>query len=124
MLAKSSKHYIKPTAEDLNQDLDLVKSVLSFYYKTVRKTLSDLKCQIVQIEELGSFKIKKRELPKLIDKHTSHLAVLTKETFNQMTLKKEVEERLEKVISLQQRMASEDTRKKEFFKNKNEQSHG
>jgi len=118
MLPKNSKHYIVPTAEELNLPVDLVESVVSFYYNSVRKALTNLKCQNIVLENLGTFKAKKKELPKLIQKHERHLAVLNKETFNQMVLKKEIEERLAKVVSLKQRIEESDARKKQFFKDK------
>jgi hypothetical protein len=43
----------------------------------------------VTIENLGSFRIKRKELPLLVKKYNKHLGILTKDTFNQMALKKE-----------------------------------
>ena len=57
MLPKSSKHYIVPTAEDLDKDQQLVEDAVSFYYGTLRKTLVDLKCHNIQVENLGLIKI-------------------------------------------------------------------
>ena len=76
MLPKSSKHFIVPTAENLNVDSQLVEDVISFYYSRIRKTLSSLESPIVRIEHLGSFKVKTKELPKLYNKYKKHLSVL------------------------------------------------
>lgn len=118
MLPKNSKHYITPTGEELDVDPVLVEKVIDFYYKTVRKSLVDLKCQNIMLENLGTFKIKKKELPKLITKHTRHLNVLSKETFNQMSLRKDVEKRLQKAVVLKKNIDIETARRKQFFKNK------
>ena len=42
MLPKSSKHYILPTAADLNLNPQLVEDVVAFYYSKLRNSLSNL----------------------------------------------------------------------------------
>lgn len=118
MLPKSSKHYIQPAAEELDVDAQMVEAAVSFYFSSVRKTLSDLKCYTVQVENLGSFKAKPKELPKLIAKYTKHLSVLNEETFKGMRTKKDVQEKLDKVLALHEQILETNKRKKEFFKNK------
>ena len=56
MLPKNSKHYILPTAEEVNIDPQIVEDAISFYYSTLRKALIELKCHYIQVENLGSFK--------------------------------------------------------------------
>ena len=114
MLPKNSKHYIVPTAEDLDISSTLVEDAVGFYYSTLRKTLGELKCPIIQVEELGSFNSKAKELPKLVAKYTKHLSVLKPETFNQMSTKKNVETKLEEVLSLQKKMTDEKKRRTQF----------
>jgi hypothetical protein len=118
MLPKASKHYIIPTATDLDLDSQLVEEVVSFYYSTLRKTLSELKCYNVQVENIGTFKAKSKELPKLIAKYKKHLSVLNTETFRGMRTKKDVEEKLAKVVALQDQINETRKRKQEFIKNK------
>lgn len=114
MLPKNSKHYIIPTAEDLDVPSALIEDVVGFYYSTLRKTLGDLKCPIIQVENLGSFMAKEKELPKLVAKYTKHLSVLKPETFNQMNTKKNVENKLEEVLNLQQQITDEKKRRTQF----------
>lgn len=114
MLPKSSKHFIVPTAENLNVDSQLVEDVISFYYSRIRKTLSSLESPIVRIEHLGSFKVKTKELPKLYNKYKKHLSVLKTDTFSQMSIKKDIESKLVEVIELQDIIMDEYRRKKEF----------
>lgn len=118
MLPKSSKHYIIPTSEALNISSQLAESVIDFYYKILRKNLTDLEMHTIVVERLGTFKIKKKEIPKLIAKHTNHLSVLNKETFGQMTLRKDLFEKLDKLNKVKSLIEEEAVRKKEFFKNK------
>ena len=118
MLPKNSKHYIIPTALDLNIDAELVEDVISFYYMSLRKTLSNLECHNIQVEGIGSFKAKNKELPKLVEKYEKHLSVLKTETFNQMAIKKEIDETLKSVKELQNIINKDKERKKEFLKKK------
>ena len=118
MLPKNSKHYIVPTAEQLKLNLQLVEDAVSFYYATLRSTLSNLVCHNVQVENLGSFKAKSRGLPKLATRHKEHLSVIKADTFNQMAIKKDVESKLEKVVNLQRLIKEDEERKAKFLKNK------
>ncbi len=118
MLPKNSKHYIIPTSLDLNLNPELVEDVIGFYFSSLRKTLSNLECHNIQVEGLGLFKAKTKELPKLIIKHEKHLEVIKPETFNQMAMKKEVEEKLKAVKELHDMIMNDKKRKKEFLKKK------
>jgi len=120
MLPKNNKHFIKPTADKLNVDIELVEDVVRFFYSEVRKTLVEMKGPNIQIENLGSFKAKQNELPKLIVKYKKHLDVLKPETFNQMALKKDIELKLDRVLNLQTFIQSEKFRKVKFMQAKNE----
>ena len=120
MLPKNSKHFIQPTAEQLDCDPELVNDAISFFYKDVRKNLVDMSSSNIQIENLGSFKAKKNELPKLVTKYMKHLKVLKPETFNQVTLQKNLQARLEKVSNLLKQITDEGLRKKQFMQTKDE----
>lgn len=99
----------------------VVEDIISFYYTQLRKALVNLECHNIQVENLGSFKVKQKELPKLIKKYEKHLSVLEPETFNQMAIKKDIEERLEKVLDVYALIKADAERKIKFYKNKNEQ---
>ena len=120
MLPKSSKHFIGPTSKELNCDKSLVDDIVGFYYGELRKNLSNLKEPVLRIENLGSFKMKVKELPKLKYKYDNHLALLKGDTFNQMTLRKDLELRLERVTKAYTKVMLEKKRRAEFMKFKNE----
>jgi nucleoid DNA-binding protein len=120
MLPKNSKHFIKPTADELDCSPELVDDAVSFFYSELRKNLIDMTGPNIQIENLGSFKTKPNELPKLIVKYQTHLDVLKPETFNQMKLQKDLETKLEKVLGLQKQINSEKFRKTKFMQAKDE----
>lgn len=118
MLPKSSKHYIGPTAETTGQPAQLVEDLISFYYAKVRKNLSDLTMHHIRVDNLGTFKVKKKELPKLVAKYTKHLSVLNPETFRGMAIKKDIEDRLKKVLAVQNILDEEAKRKQEIYQNR------
>lgn len=113
MLPKNSKIYIEPTSQETGFPEELVKDVVSFYYSTLRETLSELKHHTVQVEGLGVFSLRSKELKKLVAKYNKHLSVITGETYTQMTVKKDVEESLEKVLNALRLIKEESIRKKE-----------
>jgi hypothetical protein len=113
MLPKSSKHYIQPTAEKLGVDAQLVQDVIDFYYSKVRKNLSNLTLHSIRLDNLGTFNVKQKELPKLSKKYTKHLSVLNTDTFQQMQIRKDTEEKLTKVLRLQAILREERKRKDE-----------
>ena len=123
MLPKSSKHFEQPTSEKLGLPLTLVGDVISFYYTELRKALTNLESHNIQVESLGLFKIKRKELPKLKSKYENHLSVIKPETFNQMAIKKDVEDKLDKVVKAQEMIQADIDRKKEFYKNKKDGLH-
>ena len=123
MLPKSSKHFEQPTSEKLGLPLTLVEDVISFYYTELRKALTNLESHNIQVESLGLFKIKRTELPKLKSKYENHLSVIKPETFNQMAIKKDVEDKLDKVVKAQEMIQADIDRKKEFYKNKKDGLH-
>lgn len=118
MLPKNSKHYILPTAEKLDVKPQLVEDLISFYYSKVRAALVNMEHFAIKVENLGTFNVKKKELPKLYAKYSKHLSVLKTDTFRQMQVKKEVESKLARVKKLQEIISEESKRKYEFFKSK------
>lgn len=123
MIPKSHKIFIKPTADELSLPEGLVDDVVGFFYSDVRKSLNDLKSLNIKIDNLGTFKIKLKELEKLKSKLEGHLKALEEpETFNQMKVKKEVGIRYEKVKKVYSLIESEKERKQEHKKTKHEKN--
>lgn len=99
----------------------LVDDAVWFFYSEVRRSLTEMKGPIMQIDNLGSFKVKAAELPKLVHKYEKHLGVLKPETYNQMATKKDLEIKLERVTNLMKMIKEEKERKVEFYNWKNGQ---
>jgi len=63
---KRYQEYIKPTAEELEIDSQCVRDVVDFFWKEVRKNLSDLSEPRIEVPFFGYFEIKKRKLAEKI----------------------------------------------------------
>lgn len=114
MKPKSYKEFIQSTGEELGVPSSTVEDCIDFFYARVRKSLVDLKHRRVHINNFGTFRVKKAELDKLYRKYKTHLVILENpETFNQMKLKKEVEQKFENVMSLYKIINAEGKRKEE-----------
>jgi nucleoid DNA-binding protein len=122
MLPKKSKHFIKPTADKLDCDPQLVDDVINFFYSELRKALIGMEGPTIHVTNLGSFTAMRKSLPRLVAKYQKHLEVLEPETFSQMKTKKAVEAKLNKVLALQKAFDEEWERKQQFLKDKNESS--
>jgi len=120
LLPKNSKHFIQPTADELNYDKTIVEDVISFFYEDVRRTLVEMRGPNIQVENLGSFKVRNNKIPKLINKYEQYLNTLDKKEFSQVAIIRSVEKRLEKTLRLKKIMDEETQRKKDHLKIKDE----
>lgn len=122
MLPKSSKHYIQPTADLLNIDQQLVEDLVSFYYSRLRKALSELEAPQIRVENIGTFKAKNKKLKELYVRYSKHLEVTSSDTIKQMRVKKRTEQKLERVMHIQNLINEERKRRNKFLKEKYESS--
>ena len=125
MIPKSHKLFIKPAAEELNVSEILVSDVVGFYYSELRKYLSDMESVSIKVERLGTFKVRPKEIKLMQTKLRARLKTLdSPETFNQMRLRKDVEDRLAKVNRISDLLKSEYERKNQIKQKRNEQDKG
>lgn len=122
MIPKNHKIFIEPTANDTGFNKLLVEDVIGFYYSELRKLLNDIECASIKVEKLGTFKVKPKEIKRLQARLHTHLNALNEpETFNQMRIKKDLEDRLKKVNRIDKLIIQERQRKKEIKEKRNEQ---
>lgn len=100
MVPRKSDEYIKPTAEEEKVSEDLVDAVKTFYWKEVRKSITDMKYHAVFVENLGTFKAKSWKLQDLLTKYTNYINCADTKTFNRMALRMEVENRITRIKDL------------------------
>lgn len=120
MLPKNSKHFIQPTAEELNLDINLVNDIVNFFYEQVKNDLNNLVHPNVHIDSLGTFFVVNKRISPLIERHKKHLEVLTRESFDQISIKKNVEKRYMDLVNLSELINQETKRRKQFFLDKYE----
>lgn len=125
MIPKSHKQFVKPTAEDMDLKEVLVSDVVGFYYSALRKSLTDVESINIKVDCLGTFKVKERQLVKLKCTLEDHLKRLDNpETFGQMKIKKEIEEKYANLSRVSSLLVSEKVRKKIHQEKKNDKDKG
>lgn len=102
MFPKKTKYFINKVSTLLNKDTELVKTVVDFYYKDlIRKNILNLTGINIVIEELGTFKIKKKEVYKLSVAYKKQLE--EKKEFSNRLIYKEIalnSKKVEKVLKI------------------------
>jgi hypothetical protein len=122
MKPKKSSELYKQVSEDLNIDQDLVESLIEFYYKDVRKLLTNLSYPRINIDGLGHFVARHGIINKAIDRISKGLENHDTSTFKAYHNKKAMEIKLNLLESLKKKIDAEFTRKIEFLKTKNNES--
>ena len=111
---KSNKLY-KEVSEELDLTEDLVQDFIEFYYKEIRKNLSDLLHPRINVDGLGHFVAKTFIIRKAIPRYKKFLEVQGTETFAEYFNKKNTETKLNALINLENKL-TEIEHKKEIFK--------
>jgi hypothetical protein len=118
---KKSEHIIALMDEP---DKQLISTLISYYWKDMRKTLSGCVSNNIIIEGLGTFKAKPWKLPEVIKKtecivakYKNIVETQVPVTYRVFSILKEYEEKLEKLKALQG-LIDEDKLKKEQIKQK------
>jgi len=125
LIPKSHKQFIRSTAEDTGHKEQLVTDVIGFYFSAVRKSLSDVESVNIKLDCLGTFKVKEKQLVKLKCQLEDHLKRLDNpETFGQMKIKKEIQEKYDNLSHASSLLVSEKVRKKTHREKRNEETQG
>lgn len=120
MIPKKSKLLYKEVSEEANVSESLVDSLIDFYYKELKNTLTNLTHPRINVEGLGHFVIRKNLVTKSIPKYYKMLENHDTSTFKAYYNKKAIEERV-KLLEQMQTLINLDSEKKEIFnQNKNE----
>jgi len=90
---KSNKLY-KEVSEELDLTEDLVQDFIEFYYKEIRKNLTDLLHPRINVDGLGHFVAKTFVIRKAIPRYKKFLEVQGTETFAEYFNKKNTETKL------------------------------
>ena len=122
MIPKKASLLYTELSEELGLPENMIDNILSFYYKEVRKELTELNHPIINLEGLGQFTVKTKTVDSLILKYETMIAKGSDYTFSQYNVKKSYEARLLKLNNIKLKLQSNKEKKLTFFKDKNEKS--
>lgn len=112
MIPKKSKEFIRPTAEKLNINEELVKDVIEFFYKKLRLNLQNLNCHNIYVPKLGTFMAKCWRIDDVIYELENKHNKLKPNTIRKYEAKKEYEVLLGNARMIKQMIEAEDLAKK------------
>lgn len=110
---------VKQTAADLGLPESVVEKAVTFFWEDVRKTLVEMKYASVQVPNLGRFEIRAHLLPYHAERCTKYLDRTQAMSFHQATVRKDVEQRLERITKLHELCEAEKVRKAEVRSKRN-----
>ena len=119
MNPRRPKRIYQEVAEELNIDKDLVEDLVEFYYKDVRKLLSNLEYPRINVDGLGQFVAKPKTVTNAIEKISKSLENYDTSTFKGYHNKKGMENKLEQLLKLNSKLEEVNIKKEEFLKTKN-----
>jgi hypothetical protein len=120
MNPKKTNNFYKIVAEEMNLSDVLVEDLIEFYYKDLRNTMSNLKHPRIMVNGLGQFVAKTFLVRKFIDKYTKSLNNHDTSTYKAYHNKKQIEQKLSLLISLEELISKEEIKKTNFKSKKNE----
>jgi nucleoid DNA-binding protein len=121
MNPKKVKKIYEIVSEDLNINKDLVEDLVEFYYKDVRKLLTNLEHPRINIDGLGQFVAKPKTVSNAIEKINKSFDKLDTSTFKAYHNKKSIENKLELLLNLSSKLKLVNNKKQEFLKNKQDE---
>jgi hypothetical protein len=121
---KKARDFITPTSKELGIDSEFVEAVVDFYWKEIRKALSNLSAPQIFVANLGTFRVKHWELEKNKNDYQSYIDKLdlTKMTFQQHAIKKEWESRIENINQMIKMVDLDKDRKKQIKQKRHDAS--
>jgi hypothetical protein len=118
MIPKKPNLLYKQVAEEMNISEVLVDNFMTFYYKEVRKNLSELNYTKINIDGLGVMAVKPRTVDGLIDKYKSKLSKLNTDTMDNYHYKKRIEGKVELLEKTKNLLEADKEVKNKFLKEK------
>jgi hypothetical protein len=118
MIPKKPNLLYKQVAEEMNISEVLVDNFMTFYYKEVRKNLSEINYTKINIDGLGIMAVKPRTVDGLIDKYKSKLGNLNTDTMANYYYKKRIEGKVELLEKTKKLLDADKEVKDKFLKEK------
>lgn len=118
MIPRKPKDLYKQVAEDMNISETLVDNFMTFYYKEVRKNLTELNYSKINLDGLGVMTVKPKTVEGLINKYTCRFDKLNTDTFKGYFNKKRIETKLNRLNNIKGILDEEKQLKDKFLKSK------
>ena len=104
MIPKKANSLFKEVAEDLEMSEDLVDKFVTFYYKDIRKHLSELNHIRINLDGLGYMTVRSKTVNNLILKYNRMADKADTYQFSGYFNKKRLENRLESLYGVQKQL--------------------
>jgi len=115
MTPKKAKSFVQPTANEVELSESLVDDIVSFYWSTVQKSLSNIEGASITVANLGTFNVRSKRIRKLQARYNKYLTDDPVETmtFNKHSIKKLAEFKLERLEEMEKHFIEETKRRQE-----------
>lgn len=116
MPPKKAKELVEPAAEKLELSIEYVQDVIDFYWKEVRKSLSELRSPRVVVANFGSFQVKTSKIAEQKKKYEDQFNSYKPEdmTFQKHKIKDDIELKLNRINKIIEAVESDSIRKKQI----------
>lgn len=122
MIPKKSSILYTELSEETGLPENMIDNIVSFYYKQVRKELTELNHPIINIHGLGQFTVKIKTVDSLIQKYERLIEKASDYTYSQYNMKKSNEAKLIKLKNIKIKLEENKDKKVTFLKTKNEKN--
>jgi len=118
MIPKKHKEIVNIVSEEMDVSSELIDDLTSFYYKSMRRKLSNVEDLKFRLPGLGYFLIRNTGVNKAIKKFESMKNGMGDATFNNYHNRKIIESRLEKLYEINEKIKQFMETRKQFKENK------
>lgn len=118
MIPKKARNLYKQVSEELDTTESLVEDFVEFVYKDLRSNITNLKYPRLNMIGLGHFVAKPLLVRKAIPRYTRNLENHDTSTFGAYYNKKQVEEKLQKLIELEKKISAHEQKHRDFKNDK------
>lgn len=96
MVPKKAREFKKAVATELGLPEDVVNAFIDFYWERVRKLMSGLDHEIIEIPNLGTFNVKHWKIDEAVKIHKATIAK-SEGRFSAYAIRKDLTDRVEKL---------------------------
>lgn len=120
MIPKKSNVLYKELAEEMSISVELVEDLIQDYYKNLRNKLTNLTNPRINVEGLGQFVARPGLVKKSIERYKKALDSHDTSTYKAYYNKKMLEDKVECLENLNQKIEEQELKKQHFKQNKYE----